>query len=353
MRLNIELKRVQEELDGFKNFFNMGERDVLMEEIQDLRSQLQYYLDSSCNSSRKQSPLLQLTHSCGTTSTPLCTISESTEASGNEKIEPDGCNWTERESEWIILSEELKLELEASRSLAEKRKVELDSEKKCTEELKEALQTAMQGHARILEQYADLQEKHIGLLARHRKTMDGIEDVKKAAARAGVKGAESKFINSLAAEISALRVDREKERQYWRDENRGLQVQLRDTAEAVQAAGELLVRLKETEEAVATGEKRACMAEQETEKAYQEIDNLKKNYDREISLLNQLLADSRLPREALTYTVFNVAKTEGGESPTDQRWREEFEPFCNRDDADFSKDTNPSSWFSGYDRCNI
>ncbi|URE28617.1 Kinesin motor domain containing protein [Musa troglodytarum] len=342
MWLNIELKRVQEELDGFKNFFNMGERDVLMEEIQDLRSQLQYYLDSSSNSSRKQSPLLQLTHSCGTTSTPLCTISESTEASGNEKIEPDGCNWTERESEWIILSEELKLELEASRSLAEKRKVELDSEKKCTEELKEALQTAMQGHARILEQYADLQEKHIGLLSRHRKIMDGIEDVKKAAARAGVKGAESKFINSLAAEISALRADREKERQYWRDENRGLQVQLRDTAEAVQAAGELLVRLKETEEAVATAAKRACMAEQETEKAYQEIDNLKKNYDREISLLNQLLAESRFPREARTYTVFNDAKT-GGESLTDQRWREEFEPFCNRDDADFSKDTNPGA----------
>ncbi|XP_009415942.2 kinesin-like protein KIN-12A [Musa acuminata AAA Group] len=352
MRLNIELKRVQEELDGFKNFFNMGERDVLMEEIQDLRSQLQYYLEFSSNSTRKQSPLLQLTHSCGTTSTPLCTISESTEASGNEKIEPDGCNWTERESEWIILSEELKLELEASRLLAEKRKVDLDSEKECTDELKEALQTAMQGHARILEQYADLQEKHIGLLARHRKIMDGIEDVKKAAARAGVKGAESKFINSLAAEISALRADREKERQYWRDENRGLQVQLRDTAEAVQAAGELLVRLKETEEAVATAEKRACMAEQETEKAYQEIDNLKKNYDREISLLNQLLSESRLPREALTYTVFNEAKT-GGESLTDQRWREEFEPFCNRDDADFSKDTNPSSWFSSYDRCNI
>ncbi|CAL9040456.1 unnamed protein product, partial [Musa banksii] len=64
------------------------------------------------------------------------------------------------------------------------------------------------------------------------------------------------------------------------------------------------------------------------------------------------IGKSRLPREALTYTVSNDAKT-GGESLTDQRWREEFEPFCNRDDADFSKDTNPSSWFAGYDRCNI
>ncbi|WOL11373.1 kinesin-like protein KIN-12A [Canna indica] len=353
LRLTIELKRVQEELDGYKNFFKMGERDVLIEEIQDLRSQLQYYLDSSSNSTRKPSPLLQLTH--GPTSTLLSTISESAEGFDNEKVDAE-CNWTEREKEWIILSEELKMELEASRSLSEKRKMELDSEKKCTEELKEALQTAMQGHARILEQYADLQEKHISLLARHRKITDGIEDVKKAAVRAGVKGAESKFINSLAAEISALRADREKERRYWRDENKGLQAQLRDTAEAVQAAGELLVRLKETEEAAAIAEKRACMAEQETEKAYQEIDNLKKNYDREITLLNQLLTDSRLPKEAHTYNQFTepeASKDVELESLTDQRWREEFEPFCDKDDTNLSKDTNPTSWFSGYDQCNI
>lgn len=109
---------------------------------------------------------------------------------------------------------------------------------------------AVQGHARILEQYADLQEKHMSLLAKNRKISDGIEDVKKAAAKAGVSRPESKFINSLAAEISVLRVEREKERRYWRDENRGLQAQLRDMADAVQAAGELVVRLKEAEEAV-------------------------------------------------------------------------------------------------------
>jgi kinesin family protein 15 len=47
-----------------------------------------------------------------------------------------------------------------------------------------------------------------------------------------------RFINSLAAEISFLKA-----------QNEGLQSQLRDTAEAVQAAGELLVRLKDAEEA--------------------------------------------------------------------------------------------------------
>lgn len=103
-------------------------------------------------------------------------------------------------------------------------------------------------------------------------------------------------------------------------------------------------------------QKRACLAEQETEKAYEEIDNLKKNYDQQITLLNQLLAESRLPKEALNLTDFNesyVARNDGAESLTDQRWREEFEPFCNRDDTDVSKDTSPTSWFSGYDRCNI
>lgn len=245
------MKRVQKELDGYRNFFDMGERDVLMEEIQDLRTQLQYYIDSSSASNRKFSPLLHLMHSIEPISAPLNTISELPEENVNEKIEQERLLWLEAESKWISLSEELRIELETSRSLAEKRKLELDSEKKCAEELKEALQTAMQGHARILEQYAELQEKHIALLARHRKISDGIADVKRAAAKAGVRGAESKFIDSLAAEISTLKAEREKERRYWRDENKGLQAQLRDTAEAVQAAGELLVRLKEAEEAAA------------------------------------------------------------------------------------------------------
>lgn len=250
LRTRIELKRVQDELDSYRNFFDMGERDILLEEVQHLRSQLHYYVDSSSSplSSRKRSPMLQLTYSCEPASTPLSAIPETAEQSIEEKFEQERRSWTEAESKWISLAEELRTELEESRILAEKQKVELDSEKRCSDELKEAMQMAMQGHARILEQYADLQEKHLALLARHRKMQEGIEDVKKAAAKAGVRGAESKFISSLAAEISAIKVDREKERRYMIDEKKGLQAQLRDTAEAVQAAGELLVRLKEAEE---------------------------------------------------------------------------------------------------------
>jgi kinesin family protein 15 len=150
----------------------------------------------------------------------------------------DTPNWTEAESKWITLTEELRVELEAAKSLVGKLRLELDSEKKCSEELKEAVQTAIQGAARHLEQYADLQENHFRLLALHRRMREGVEDVKMRAETAGIKGAEMRFINSLAAEISFLKA-----------QNEGLQSQLRDTAEAVQAAGELLVRLKDAEEA--------------------------------------------------------------------------------------------------------
>ncbi|PPR86314.1 hypothetical protein GOBAR_AA34378 [Gossypium barbadense] len=248
--------------------------------------------------------------------------------------------------------EELRTELDAARLLAERRKQELDMEKNCAEELKEAMQMAMEGHARMLEQYADLEEKHIQLLARHRRIREGIDDVKKAAARAGVRGAESKFINALAAEISALKEQTEKERLYLRDENKGLQAQLRDTAEAVQAAGELLVRLKEAEEAVAAAQKRAMEAEQETDKAHKKIDKLKRKHEYEISTLKELLAESRLPKEAKrpSYDKIDIAKYDAG----DQLWREEFEPFYNGEDGELSsKLAENSSWFFGYDRCNI
>ncbi|KAJ0015026.1 hypothetical protein Pint_20842 [Pistacia integerrima] len=215
LRTKIELNRVQERLEQYRNFCDLGEREVLP---------------------------------------PLTTIPKSAEDSAEEKLERERIHWTEVESKWISLTEELRIELEASRSLAEKQKQELDAEKQCTKELKEAMQMAMEGHARMLEQYVDLEEKHIQLLARHRKIQEGIDNVKKAATRAGVRSAESKFINAIAAEISALKAEREKERRYLRDENKGLQAQLWDTAEAVKAAGEVLVRLKEAEEAVAAAQ---------------------------------------------------------------------------------------------------
>ncbi|KAM2039873.1 hypothetical protein ACFX1T_013275 [Malus domestica] len=357
LRTNIELKRVQDELENLRNFCDMGEREVLFEEIQDLRSQLQYYVDCSSTSARTRNSMMQLTYSRDPNVAPLSTISESNEESSEQKLEQERQKWNEVESKWISLTEEFRMELEASRSLAEKTMQELETEKKCAEELKKAMKLAMEGQSRMLEQYADLEEKHMQLLARHRMIRDGVEDVKKAAAKAGVRGAESKFINAIAAEISALRVEREREGRYLRDENKGIQAQLRDTAEAVQAAGELLVRLKEADEAVATAQKQAMEAKQEADKAYMKIEKLKKKHEKEISSLNELIAESRLPKEAiqLAYDGSNMAKYDAGEahSLSDQICREEFEPFYNGEEGELRKLAEPSLWFSGYDRCNI
>ncbi|MCH99911.1 kinesin-like protein KIN12B-like [Trifolium medium] len=132
------------------------------------------------------------------------------------KHEKERNQWTEAESRWISLTEELRAEVEANRSLAEEMKRELDAERKCSKELKDALQIA-------------------------------IDDVKKATSEAGVRNVVSKLIHTPAAETSALKAAKEEERRILIDENRGLQYQLKDTSEAMQAAGELLVPLKEVE----------------------------------------------------------------------------------------------------------
>ncbi|KAL8217308.1 hypothetical protein R6Q57_024145 [Mikania cordata] len=309
LRKGIELKIVQEELERYKNFFDMGERDVLIEEIQDLRSQLHSYLDCSPKLTIKESPLLQITNG------------ELTLESAEQKIESERNRFNETERKWNSLVEELKSQLEESCLLAEKLRKELDCERKCSEELKEAMQMAMEGHARMLEQYADLEEKHINMLINKRKVQDSIEDVKKAAVKAGVRGAESRFINALATEISTLKVEREKDRRRFRDEIKGLQEQLRDTAEAVQAAGELVVRLKDAEEAVAIAQARAIEAEQEANNASEQIEKLKK----------------KQKTDAAPVYDMPVYDTES---------KEVFEQF-------FFVDKEPTSWFSGYDRCNI
>ncbi|KAG9160579.1 hypothetical protein Leryth_023308 [Lithospermum erythrorhizon] len=360
-RVNIELKRVQEELERYRNFCDMGERDVLQEEIHDLRNQLQSYIDTSLKSSKRRNPhLWQSTISSEhreKTPPPLSMVPEAVENIVEERLEQERKKWIEVESEWIFLEEELRKELEVTRTLSHKQKQELEMEKKCTEELKEAMQLAMEGHARMLEQYAELEEKHIQLLIRHRKIQDGIEDVKKAAAKAGVKGVESKFINALAAEVSALKVEREKERCYFRDENKGLQAQLRDTAEAVQAAGELLVRLKEAEEAISSAEKRAIDLEKETDRAYKQIDELKRNHEKEINHLKQLHVDSHLPKEASALDLNDSRMTpfdaDEIDNDDDQRWKEQSKRCTQAEEDELSKLGEPSSWFSGYDRCNI
>jgi kinesin family protein 15 len=170
-----------------------------------------------------------------------------------EELEKERERWTEMESEWICLTDELRVDLEANRQRAERVEQELRLEKMCTEELDDALKRSVLGHARMVEHYVDLQEKYNDLVAKHNAIMHGIAEVKKAAAKAGKRG-HARFAKSLAAELSALRVEREREAKFLKKENTSLKAQLRDTAEAVHAAGELLVRLREAGHAASVAE---------------------------------------------------------------------------------------------------
>lgn len=109
-------------------------------------------------------------------------------------------------------------------------------------------------------------------------------------------------------------------------------------------------------------QKRARDAEYEASEAHKQIDKLKKKKKQEagISTLNQQgqhIAESHNLIESLqsSFNGDDVAKydepAEPSTSETDEQWREEFEPFYEKD-AELAKLAEPS-WFSGYDRCNI
>ncbi|KAG1368344.1 putative Kinesin-like protein KIN-12C [Cocos nucifera] len=249
---------------------------------------------------------------------------------GGDELEKERQRWTESESRWISLTEELRLDLESNRRLAEKKEIELSLEKKSTAELDDALHRAVLGHARIVEHYAELQEKYNDLLERHRKVMEGIAEVKKAAVKAGRKGSGSAFAAALAAELSTVRIDREKERAYLKEQNRKLRIQLRDTADAVHAAGELLVRLREAEETVRVTEEKYGRAQQEVEKLKKQMEKMKRKHTLEMATMKHYFAESRLPKSALEPFYRHESEIEkhrrAPQPDDDQAWRNAFRP---------------------------
>lgn len=106
--------------------------------------------------------------------------------------------------------------------------------------------------------------------------MAEIADVKKATAKAAVKSRHGKhFAKAFSAELTAIRAEKEKEREFLKKENKGLKIQLRDTAEVVQAAGELLIRLREAEKYVQSSEERFRSIEEENGKLKMQVEKLK------------------------------------------------------------------------------
>ncbi|KAK9151394.1 hypothetical protein Syun_009703 [Stephania yunnanensis] len=288
--------------------YDLSERDALLKEINNLKCKLQSN-DASLNASRKS-----------------CNYFSSLNK-GDEELEKERQRWTEMESQWISLTEELRIDLESNRRCAENAAMELELEKKVTSELDDAISRAVHGHARFVEHYADLQEKYDELLSKHRKINEWISEVKAAATKAGAKGNGSRFAKAFAAELSASRAQKEKEREYLKKENKSLKVQLRDTAEAVHAAGELLVRLREAEEAVAIAEENFMQSQTENEKLRKQMEKQKRKHQMEMVTMKQYLAESRLPESALRPVDWQEEHRADNAAPLlddDQAWKAEF-----------------------------
>ena len=83
-------------------------------------------------------------------------------------------------------------------------------------------------------------------------------------------------------------------------------------------------------------------AEKEAERARQEVDQLKKDHEREIESLKKILAE--------TSRLGEKEASRSGEDHT-PKWKEEFEqPYS---PGEFSKGAEEASWFSRYDQCNM
>lgn len=305
--------------------FDKDEKEALLKEIESLRSKSQTDSDATVRKStarlRSSSLLLQ--------SIQMRKSGAYSLGNSEEELENERQRWMEMESDWISLTDDLRIDLESIRQRAEKAEMELRLEKKCTEELDDVLKRSVLGHARMIEHYAELQEKYMDLVSKHRSIMEGVAEVNRAAAKAGGKG-KSRFAKSLAAELSVLRVERDRERDSLRKENRSLKIQLRDTAEALHAAGELLVRLKEAEEAASVAEENFTKVDEENDKLKKQVEKLKRKHKMEMITMKQYLAESRLPEAALR-PLFredsDIAHNDDITSTTpddDQAWRAEF-----------------------------
>ncbi|KAL2472909.1 Kinesin motor family protein [Forsythia ovata] len=320
-----EIKEVQEELNRGKDSFDVEEREALLKEIEILRSKLQSYTATPTNRSVDRLRSSLLSQSIQLRRSSACSRGNNSE----EEFEKERQKWMEMESDWILLTDELRIDLESNRQRAERVEMELRLEKNCTEELDDAIKRAVIGHARLVEHYADLQEKYNDLEGKYRTIMEGIAEVKMAAAKAGAKGCGSRFAKSLAVELSALRMERERERKLLKKENQRLRIQLKDTAEAVHAAGELLARLREAEEATSVAEEKNTMIQEENENLKKQIEKLKSKHKMEITTMKQYLAESRLPQAALQPPLCredsDVIHQDTNPMPDDdQSWRAEF-----------------------------
>ncbi|BAB01875.1 unnamed protein product [Arabidopsis thaliana] len=278
-----DVKQISDD-DSKKTDFDIGEKEALLKEIEDLKKKLQTPVTMSTNELR---------------SSLLARSFQLRSKNAEKDIEEERLRCTEMESEWISLTDEFRVEIETQRTRAEKAEAQLKQEKLSSEELEDALRRAVLGHARFVEHYTELQEKYNDLCSKHKATVEWITELKKAVAKAGKKGCGSRFAKSLASELSALRVERERERDLLKKENISLKIQLRNTAEAVHTAGEVLVRLREAEQSASAAEEKFNEVEEENEKLKKKMEKLKRRHKLEVVTIKKSLKQNTLPESAL------------------------------------------------------
>ncbi|CAH8275252.1 unnamed protein product [Arabidopsis lyrata] len=326
IKATYETKQVSQEF-GETNL-EVSEKEALLKEIADLKSKLQPTKSTDNLRSSLLLRSIQMRKSIDVTKN-----GENSDVLAKERE-----MWTEMESEWISLTDDLRMDIDSHRGRAENLEIELKQERLATEELNDALTRAVLGHSRFIEQYTELQEKYNELGEKHSMMMAGITDVKKAASKAAMNGRHGKrFAKAFSDELSAIRAEKEIEREFLKKENKNLRTQLRDTAEAVQAAGELLVRLRESEQALQISEERFSVVEEEKERLKKQMEQLKSKHKTEIGTMKQYLAESKLPGSALLQPWYKDEEDEieqvsehgtgavsFDEYEDDQAWRAEF-----------------------------
>lgn len=142
------------------------------------------------------------------------------------------------ESEWIFLIDDLRMDIDNYRRYVADLEIEFRKEKTVSEELNDVFGRVMFGflilYNDFIEQYIEFQEKYDELVKRYNVTLAGIVDVKKVAVKVVVKGRYGKsFVKVFLVEFIVIRVEKEKEREFLKKENKGFKIQLRDIVEVV------------------------------------------------------------------------------------------------------------------------
>eukprot|EP00850_Spirogloea_muscicola_P002235 SM000008S22324 [mRNA] locus=s8:1079314:1082612:- [translate_table: standard] len=187
--------------------------------------------------------------------------------------------WSSREDDWANTVEHQAAELVALKEQLDISQSTAESERRSAEEAKDAVATAILGHSRLLEQYVELQERHLTLLSKQRMIARSAKDLSDMADRRGAcDAAELKWLEMYAPAIVHLKQQRETMLMITSEEHtkaletaQDLRVKLEQAAESVKAEASLLVQLEQAERLAELFQSTAKEASEKERSARQEM----------------------------------------------------------------------------------